>query len=650
MLVPMEANNRDCCMSPRRAGNGIIPAGNFVRGEGLAIPGLLKTPIGRQVVTSTLILLVVAGWFAYVLQVSPEARTVGWLFWVPVFVGLGGWLISGWVWALRPKQLATQLFFLSGICTAMFSLSVAPHAMLNFSASEELNLWIGIANFVGAACFGAVFIVLFMVYPVRLRRWPLWAGLSTLLFLGWTGLFLFGIAPPQTGNWITPAEMLGIIAMVGVQYIASRNDPRARAILIWFGGAAILGPGAFIICFTIPEVFHLPVLIPIRIAFGFFLLMYVGVAAGLRRFRLFDSAEWAFKALFFGAGAVLLLVVDAVLIWLLPIAKAPAFGLSLLLIALIYLPLRDRMARFLFPAPDLDDAQVLRDVISVAFEPTSEKRVERWDGLMQFLFKPLEISVAETSSTKAEIGMEGLQMRVPAIGDIPPLALGYPEHGRGLFGPRHMQLANQLVSLMQHADEGRAGYARGVLEERGRIARDIHDNIGAHLLGALHAGGQARKDDLIRETLTDLREVINNAEAQGLQAETMLADLRVESADRLEAAGVKLHWHDDFDHWAVLSSAQTHALRSMLREAISNTIKHANARNMDVAFLAQGSAVAIDVRDDGIGFDANTQREGNGLLNMTSRLEREGGSLQFIPAANGSHMRGTLPLRQEGGT
>lgn len=612
------------------------------------MPGFWKTPIGRQAVTGALILAVIAGWFAYVWQVSPQARPGGWAFWIPFAVGTGGWLISGWVWALRPKQLATQLFFLSGICTAMFSLSVAPRAMLQFSAPAELNQWIGTANFVGAVGFGAAFIVLFMVYPVRLRRWPLWAGLSTLFFLGWSALFLFRIAPPQTGNWITPLEMLGIIAMVGVQYLASRNDPRARAILIWFGGAAILGPGAFIICFTIPAVFHLPVLIPTRIAFGFFLLMYVGVAAGLRRYRLFDLSEWAFKALFFAAGAVFLVMVDAALIWLLPIARAPAFGLSLLLIAILYLPLRDRLTRLVFPAPDLDDARVLREVIGVAFEPTPASRVQRWNDLMQFLFKPLEVQEAQSGSAQTEIDREGLQMQVPAIGDIPALNLSYPDDGRGLFGPRQKRLANQLVTLMHHADEGRAGYARGVLEERGRIARDIHDNIGAHLLGALHAGGQARKDDLIRETLTDLREIINNADAQGLQAETMLADLRVESADRLEAAGVKLHWQDDFDRWVALSSAQTHALRSMLREAISNTIKHAQAANVDIHFAAKGKALEIGFRDDGKGFDNTIQYQGKGVLNMANRLQREGGELEFVPASSGTHLRGVLPIQGEG--
>lgn len=613
------------------------------------MPGFWKTPIGRQVATGAFILLVIAAWFAYVMQVSPQARPGGFLFWIPVMVGTGGWLVSGWVWALRPGQLATQLFFLSGICTALFSLSVAPQAMQDFSIPASLHHAINTANFIGAVSFGAVFIALFMVYPVRLPRWRLWAGMSTLFFLGWAALVLVEIAPPHTGDWITPLEIIGIILMVGVQFLASRHDPRARAILIWFGSAAILGPGAFIISFTMPAVFHQPVLIPTRIAFGFFLFMYIGVAAGLRRYRLFDLSEWAFKAVFFAAGAVFLLMVDAALIWLLPISRAPAFGISLLLIAILYLPLRDRLTRLVFSAPDLEDARVMREVISVAFEPTPARRAQRWHDLMQFLFKPLEVQETNTGETRAEIGKEeGLQMKLPAIGDIPALTLTYSDDGRGLFGPRQKRLANQLVTLMHYADEGRAGYARGVLEERGRIARDIHDNIGAHLLGALHADGQARKDDLIRETLTDLREIINNADAQGLQADTMLADLRVESADRLEAAGVKLHWQDDFDRWAALSSAQTHALRSMLREAISNTIKHAQAANLDVHFQAQEQSLIIEFRDDGTGLNNKAKHGGNGLLNMANRLEREGGLLEFVPAKTGTHLRGTLPLHKEG--
>ena len=81
-----------------------------------------------------------------------------------------------------------------------------------------------------------------------------------------------------------------------------------------------------------------------------------------------------------------------------------------------------------------------------------------------------------------EIREDGLELVLPPVSGIPATSLRYPWAGRSLFGAAHVKTAQHLLQLMAHADASRDAYDRGVAEERGRIARDMHDNIGAPLL------------------------------------------------------------------------------------------------------------------------------------------------------------------------
>lgn len=209
----------------------------------------------------------------------------------------------------------------------------------------------------------------------------------------------------------------------------------------------------------------------------------------------------------------------------------------------------------------------------------------------------------------------------------PALQLRYRNGGRGLFSPRDLALAQEMVKLMRFAEESRNAYDRGVSEERARIARDIHDNIGAQLLRALHSRETGRKDSMIRETLTDIRDVINNAQGAEAPMEDILADLRAETADRLDPHGISLDWGLVAAPGATLSRPKVHALRALVREAVSNTIKHAGARAMQVSIRLDPDWLNLVVRDDGKGLPEQTVSLGQGLTNMQIRVESFGGEI-----------------------
>jgi len=565
-------------------------------------------------------------------------------------VGLGALIISGSVWALRPGDLATRLFLISGLATLTFTFAPVPFSVQDLDGNAEILRILNTINGTGATAFGIAMIALFVIYPNRLPGWR-WIGTAVLGVFGtWSALILTGHAPGTLGlHFVTLIEMFGIFVALIAQYFAARGDPKARAILIWLGGSVTLGAGAFIGTVALPSAMGMNALIDARLAFGFFLIIYIGCAAGLGRYRLFELGDWAFRAVFYFIAAILLVALDAVLIFFLPLEPGPALGISVLIIALIYLPFRDALSRLVLRRASLADKDVFGAVMDTAFEVSAEARARQWRDILGRLFEPLEIeTAAKTDGDQVQIRDDGLELRLPAIADSPALRLRYPWRGQGLFGPRHLRTAEELCTLMRQADASRAAYDRGVAEERSRIARDMHDNIGAQLLGALHSRETDRKDTMIRETLTDLRDIINNASSAGMALVNLVADLRAETAERLAAADIALDWTVDIAPGTDLSPVALHALRSVLRECVSNSIRHARASQVGVRLEGDGTILTLTVSDDGTGFDPDTVRRGNGLGNLESRMAGVKGGLELASGGTGTTITARFPAGNGG--
>lgn len=575
------------------------------------------------------------------------------IFWIQIAIGFGAYAISGWVWALRPNDTATRLFLLSGIATMLFTYAPTPVRESVAPIPDSVFVTLTLLNAGGASLFGIAMSTLFIWYPARLPQRGWLVAANTLFFTVWTAIGLYGTFHGRYDSvynvhLITTIEMLVICLAVLAQILATGRDPKARAVAIWFGLAVLFGAGGFITMTAIPGAFGLQAIIKAQYSFAFFLLIYIGVAAGLQRFRLFELGDWAYRILFYAAGAVLLLAIDAVLVSLVSLEPGSAFGVSLLAVALAYLPLRDIVGRRILPRPGLKQDELFLAVVDTAFGTSDRSRHHRWRTLLDRLFAPLEIVESDAAIDEPDIREEGVEMRLPSTPGHPALILRHPWRGRALFSPAHLATARKLIELMAHAEESRRAYDRGVAEERGRIARDMHDNIGAQLLGALHSTDHDRKDLMIRETLTDLRDIINNASTPGLDLDETLADLRMESAERLASVGIELDWRNDIGQAPDLSTSAAHALRSIVREAVSNTIRHSGAGRLTIQLDRSEGRACLVIADDGHGFDPQTVASGNGLSNIHSRTESLGGRVACESSGTGTRLEIRFPLNRHG--
>jgi len=183
--------------------------------------------------------------------------------------------------------------------------------------------------------------------------------------------------------------------------------------------------------------------------------------------------------------------------------------------------------------------------------------------------------------------------------------------------------------------------------ERERIARDLHDVLG-HTLSLITLKSElARKlvdrdperaklemqdvENTSRAALADVREAIRGYRSDGFFAELSRARAALESAGvTLQSNTAPLE----------LSPAQESVLAMVLREAVTNVVRHAEAQRCEVRLMKEDALCRLEIADDGCGCDAP---EGNGLRGMRERLQGIGGSLERL-TGRGTTLVIQLPL------
>jgi two-component system, NarL family, sensor histidine kinase DevS len=565
-------------------------------------------------------------------------------FWVGWTVGLGAWLISAWVFSLKPREPAVILFALSGLLTLTFTFAATP-SLVAMPISPLIGTLGAKLNMFGATGFGITMICLFAIYPRHLPNAMWICGAMVTIFGIWSAAFLLNPnASSDEGQLITLVEMLAIVALALWQAVRPHPDPAARAIAIWLGVSVLFGAGPFIGLVALPLSFGFQNLIDENLAFASFLLIYIGLAAGLVRYRLFDLGTWAYGLLFDAGAACVILLLDVALVGIMTMTPNAAFATTLLIVALAWLPARDLIWNHMTRRSKRDDAGVFQSMVQTVLQPLPASRASGWQAVLQDVFQPLEISETQHMLNAPELNGDGSSMIIPAVLGGPALKLTYAKSGEALFSRKDSELARQLVLLANHIDESRSAYDQGVAQERTRIARDIHDNIGAHLMRALHSEQGTRKDAMIRETLSDLRDIINNASDPGLILDTIASDLRAETADRLDPHNIALIWQFDVDDTVQPSQGQLQTIRAVIREATSNAIKHAKPSQFSIALIGRDHILRMVIRDDGQGMDPNIKSRGHGLENMRGRFASLGGKLEFVSDTSGTSLIAVLPI------
>jgi signal transduction histidine kinase len=215
------------------------------------------------------------------------------------------------------------------------------------------------------------------------------------------------------------------------------------------------------------------------------------------------------------------------------------------------------------------------------------------------------------------------------------------------------RLNDELDQRVQAREaELEASYARmrelemehAVAGERERIHRDLHDDVGAKLLSLVYRADSAENAELARAALQDLRDVVSRSTDDCILA-GLAADWRAECEKRLSEAGLQLEWSQAGALENIhLSPPQALHIGRVLREAVSNAIRHADARQVEIRLVCEGARLCLDLRDDGRGCP-DVPRRGSGLRNMAARAQRLGAILErYSVPGGGCGVRLDAPL------
>jgi signal transduction histidine kinase len=213
----------------------------------------------------------------------------------------------------------------------------------------------------------------------------------------------------------------------------------------------------------------------------------------------------------------------------------------------------------------------------------------------------------------------------------------------------------QLSALARHLQQVRE-------DERARLARELHDELGALLtvakldaarIRSRLAGAAPGTAETLEHLMATLNEgialkgrIVEDLQPSALAQLGLAASLELLARDFGERAGIP-----------VRCAAQPVPLRGadeltayrVVQEALTNVARHAGARSVEVSLRARGGRAEIEVRDDGAGFDPARQPESaHGLTGMRHRVEAAGGALEVQSApGRGTRILARLPLASE---
>src|SRR5256885_3542499 len=226
-------------------------------------------------------------------------------------------------------------------------------------------------------------------------------------------------------------------------------------------------------------------------------------------------------------------------------------------------------------------------------------------------------------------------------------------HGeRPNYRPEEIELAQALehqamlaIQLNEFAEQSRQS---AILEERNRMARDIHDTLAQGFTGVivqLESAEDAmaccrrkeanehlrRARELARRSLNEARRSVHALRPEALQRDNFWEALK--GIVKNTTAGTSLHTRFELrGRLRRLSPMWQENLLHIGQEALTNALKHAHPRNFETRLIFNSKAFRLELRDDGNGLRVKQRHDGLGLAGMRERAEQMGGTLKVASA------------------
>ena len=215
------------------------------------------------------------------------------------------------------------------------------------------------------------------------------------------------------------------------------------------------------------------------------------------------------------------------------------------------------------------------------------------------------------------------------------------------------RMAEQVRTLLVTRQE------LAVIEERNRLARDLHDSVKQQVFANALLVRAARKtllrdparaqthlaeaEKLASETQQALIDLIQALRPASMADKGLVAVLQEYTEDWSRRMGIPVTFHIQGERTTPLD--QEEALFRVVQEALANVARHSEANNVELHLTWTTAQITMTLQDDGHGFlRRNTARKGAGLANMRERIEALAGTCMIASSTAGTCIKVSLPL------
>jgi signal transduction histidine kinase len=226
-----------------------------------------------------------------------------------------------------------------------------------------------------------------------------------------------------------------------------------------------------------------------------------------------------------------------------------------------------------------------------------------------------------------------------------------------------VRLTVALRSSLEELRQSRKRLVAAQEEERRRIQRDLHDGLGPVLasmrlrLEACLNAAQETKDpltsdlerlyELVGQTTAEIRRLVYNLRPPVLDQLGLVSAVKQHCERFGRETGIEVGFEAE-ENLSIPAAAEAALLR-VVQEALLNVGKHAHASRVEVRLGRRDGWLVLEVRDEGVGFEANGQidRKGTGIGSMRERVELLGGTLQLTGRPGiGTEVEACIPLSE----
>lgn len=198
-----------------------------------------------------------------------------------------------------------------------------------------------------------------------------------------------------------------------------------------------------------------------------------------------------------------------------------------------------------------------------------------------------------------------------------------------------------------------------VSQERNRLARELHDSVSQQLFAAsmlMSAINESKPlsddretkqlklvEEMIHQSQLEMRALLLHLRPVALKGKSLQEGIKELLVELSQKVPIDIEWN--LEPVQMEKGVEDHLFR-ILQESVSNTLRHAKAKTLEVLLIERDGLIILRVMDDGIGFDVEESKTGSyGLQNMYERALEIGGTLKIVSVKNkGTRLEVRVPI------